>query len=193
MRPVELKPGDVILYRNNGWLGSAISWGQWRGTSKEALEYSHIGVVYDFIRSFEMNPPAARLFSLNEVPWDRVDVWRVSVDGANPFDQAAVVAAFQKACDSRVGEKYNYGYIASLLGMGLLSRVGLGGVSRWLLGKANPAPAMHRDICSTCADEVLTAGISLIKPDFDFFDDLGPDQAAPSDYPRSKYLVRVEG
>lgn len=186
MRPSQLLPGDVLLYRNFGWLGNSISWGQWRGTSREALEYSHIGLVLDDLQSVEMNPPASRKFWLADVPWDRVDVWRIVIEGKAPFEDELMQRRFQDLALARLGERYNFGYIADLLGAGLLARLGLGGVSRWLLAKGNPMPGLHRDICSTWAEELLQATIPI-----DLFPDLGENQAAPADYPRSPYLIRL--
>lgn len=193
MRPAILLPGDVILYKNHGALGSLISWGAWKGKPQEALEYSHIGVVYDGARSFEMNPPAARLFLLDEVPWDRVDVWRFNVNGINPFaDHAPTIEAFQAACRKRVGQRYAYGTIAGFLGLRVLGFM-LPGASRWLLSKGNPMPQGHRDICSTCAEEVIEEGAWVKFPGLDLIPSTGKDQAMPSDFPTSPYFHKVTG
>lgn len=191
MRPDKLYPGDILLYLNHGWLGNLISWGSWTGTSQEALEYSHIGLVLDDLQSCEMNPPASRKLLLSEVPWDRVHVWRLGIDGVEPFMLEAVQAKFQELAVKRLGERYHYGYIATSLGVGLLSRIGLGGVSRWLMNRSNAAPDLHRDVCSTWAEELLSSAIQEWMPTFDLFPDLGENRAKPSDYPRSRYLKRI--
>lgn len=191
MKPSNLIPGDILLYKNHGWLGAVISWGSWTGTPKEALEYSHIGLVLDDLQSVEMNPPNSRKFSLDEVPWDRVDIWRVNIEGVNPFQIEIVRKHFVGYAMSRLGEKYNYGYIATSAGLGLLSRIGLGSVSRWLINRSNPMPGNKMDVCSTWAEEVISEPIRLLKIDFDLFPDLGENRARPSDWPRSPYLVKV--
>ncbi len=191
MRPQDLRPGDILLYRNFGWMGSVLSWFEWNGRSGEALEYSHIGLVLNDQESCEMNPPASRKFPLGDVPWDRVDVYRIETPDMHPFLLDSVRSAFQAEALRRLGEKYNFGYIATLAGVGLLARLGLGGVSNWLMNRANPAPDNHRDICSTWAEELIMAGMQAVDPKFDLFPDLGPNEARPSDWPRSPWVKRV--
>lgn len=193
MRPAHLIPGDVLMYRNHGFIGMLTAWGEWSGRKGEALEYSHIGVVYDSNSSFEMNPPAARIFSLSEVPWDRVDVYRLDVNGVLPFEASLnIVKAFQQACDLKVQSKepYNYGKIAGFLGLRILGFI-IPGVSRWALSKQNVMPGKHLDICSTAAEEVLEAGIWKVKPGFDLLPAVGVDQAMPSDFPSSPNFKKV--
>lgn len=190
-RPTDLKAGDILLYRNFGWLGNLISWGSWNGTPGEALEYSHIGLVYDANSSVEMNPPASRKFLLSEVPWDRVDVFRLDVEGANPFDDPAVIAAFQAACDAHLGEGYDYGFIAQTAGLGVLARIGLGGLSRWIVSRNNPAPSFHHLVCSTWAEMLEEIAVRVKDLLFDLFSDLGDREAKPSDWPRSQYVKRI--
>lgn len=190
-KPENLLPGDVLLYLNHGWLGNLISWGQWNGTPGEALEYSHVGLVLDDLYSVEMNPPASRKFPLSEVPWDRVHVYRLGLGGRELFTVGVVQEAFRREALRRLGERYHYGYIATALGASLLARVGLGGASRWLLNRANPMPGMHRDVCSTWTEEVLTAAVKAHVRQFDLFPNLGDNRARPSDYPMSPFLAKV--
>lgn len=190
-RPSDLKAGDILLYRNFGWLGNLISWGSWNGTPGEALEYSHIGLVYDANSSVEMNPPASRKFPLSEVPWDRVDVFRLDIKGMNPFDLDKVLAAFQAACNAHLGEGYDYGFIAQTAGLGILARLGLGGLSRWIVSKNNAAPNLHLLVCSTWAQMLVTTAVQTLDPGFDLFTDLGDREAKPSDWPRSEYAKRI--
>lgn len=194
MRPVGLKAGDILLYRSNGsWksIGTWITWGQWRGTSQEALEYAHIALVFDETQACEMNPPCSRLMPLDGENWDLIDVYRIDVKGISPFDNATVLNAFHASVRSNLGERYNYGRIAGLLGLGLLARIGLGGVSRWVLSKNNPNSGSHCEICSTWAEDRLTDAIQSLDKDFDLFPDLGKDQASPADYPRSPWIKRI--
>lgn len=192
MRPAQLYPGDILLFRNFGWLGALISWGEWTGKPKEALEYSHIGLVLDDLQACEMNPPASKKYLLSEVPWDRVDVWRLQTeDGWALVNSPKMVAAFQAEATRRLGERYNFGYIATLAGVGLLARIGLGGFSSWLMNRANPAPDNHRDICSTWAEEILTVAVRTVRPDFDLFPNLGDNRARPSDWPTSPFVQQV--
>ncbi len=197
MRPADLQPGDVLLFRNFGVLGSVLSWFEWNGRSGEALEYSHIALVLNDTEACEMNPPASRKYPLAEVPWDRVDVYRVSVDSMGtlyqPFRLNTVRNAFQAEALRRLGERYNFGYIAELAGVGILARIGLGKISSWLMNRANPAPDNHRDICSTWAEEVVEVAVGVIQPGFDLLPDLGVNEARPSDWPRSPWVKRVDG
>lgn len=191
MRPTDLRPGDILLYRDAGWVSKLISWFEWNGESKEATEYAHIGLVASPSTSAEMNPPASRAFDLAQVPWDLVDVWRVGVNGQAMMDDPMVLQKFTETVNRRLGEKYNYGYIATAMGVGLLARIGLNGLSRWILARPNPAPDHHRDVCSTWAEEVLTEAIQVVLKDFDFFPDLGENRARPSDWPRSPFIHKV--
>lgn len=194
-RPDDLMPGDILLYRNFGLLGSLIAWGEWTGTPREALEYSHIGLVLNDTESCEMNPPASRRFPLSEVPWDRVDVFRVIVKDRGqdvaPLVLASVRQAFQDEAVKRLGERYNYGFIAQSLGLSILARIGLGSWARNLVTRANPLPNKQRDVCSTWVEEILTTAIRGYVPDFDMFPNLGDDRARPSDWPLSPFVMRL--
>ncbi len=196
-RPAKLLPGDVILYLNHGTLGKLISWGAWTGKPKEALEYSHIGLVYDENQSFEMNPPSARLFPLDQVPWERVDVFRLNIGGVNPIAETAQgFKDFQVACrkmagqDGKPAETYKYGTLASFLGLRVLGWLSPA-AARWVLSKKNMTPGTHEDICSTAAEKALNAGIWGSFPGLDLIPDTGDDQARPSDFPASPYFVKV--
>ncbi len=184
------------MYRNYGVLGGLISWGAWTGKPKEALEYSHIGLVYDGMQSFEMNPPAARLFPLSEVPWDRVDVLRLNIGGVNPIGSEKGLEAFQLSCRQMAGqqgqpaETYKYGTIAGFLGLRLLGFVAPA-ATRWILSKKNLSPGKHEDICSTAAERALNAGAWTMFPGLDLIPDTGEDQARPEDFPASEYFERV--
>lgn len=192
-RPAELLPGDILLYRNHGWLGGALSWGSWGNQAREALEYSHVGFVLDFERSAEMNPPCSRAFPLSEVPWDRVDVYRVLKEGEAAFNFPAAWDIIKRLTENRLGERYAYGYIAQSLGASLLARIGLSSASRWLVGRSNPLSVQGRDVCSTWAEEILSDAVRALysDPAFDLFPDLGRDRAKPSDFPRSPFIQRI--
>lgn len=194
MRPVGLKAGDILLYRSSGsWksIGTWITFGQWRGTPGEALEYAHIALVFDETQACEMNPPKSRLMPLDGESWDSIDVYRLDVKGICPFDNQRVLDAFHASVRSNLGESYNYGRIAGLLGLGVLARIGLGGVSRWILSKNNPNSASHREICSTWAEDRIEDSIRTLDPEFNLLSDLGKDQASPADFPRSPWIKRV--
>lgn len=192
MRPSILKPGDIILFQNFGWLGSAISWGEWNGSDKEALEYSHIAMVLNDTEVVEMNPPASRRYPLIEVPWNRVDIYRVDADGVNPFDLDTVRSIFQAEAIRRLGEGYDYGLVAQAAGLSLLARIGLGGISRWILSRNNLAPDFHRYDCSIWVEEVESYAIRQVDPKFDFFPNLGNRQARPSDWPLSPFVKKLQ-
>lgn len=187
------KAGDILLYLNFGWMGAAISWFSWTGKPGEALEYSHIALVLNEEEAVEMNPPKSRRFPLSEVPWDRVHIFRVGANGLNPFDNSQVVAVFQAEAIRRLGEIYGYGFIAQAAGLGILARIGLGGLSRWILSRNNPAPSSHTPVCSIWAEQVERFGIrSILDQNFDFFPDLGEAEIKPSDWPLSPYVKRLK-
>lgn len=197
-RPQDLQPGDILLFKNYGWLGELISWGEWNGEPREALEYSHIALVLDDLQAVEMNPPESRKFLLSEVPWERVDVFRVQTSvpppGLTPFILVSTRKAFQEEAVRRLGEHYAFGYIAQAAGVGILARLGLGKVARWLMNRPNPMPAKHGDVCSTWAEEVVSEAIrQTIDPAFDLFPNLGADRARPSDWPTSPFVQPVKG
>lgn len=199
-RPEELLPGDILLYRNFGWLGDAIAWFEWNSTPGEALQYSHIALVLNEGQAVEMNPPVSRVFPLSEVPWDRVDVYRLDVLGiskeapqvsVDPFLMTDIMRCFQFHALARLGESYAFQYIAQSAFLGVLARVGLPGVAHWLAARPNPAPEVHKDVCSTWAEDLVTDAVQMVIPNFDLFPDLGSDRARPSDWPRSPYVKPV--
>ena len=186
-----LKPFDVLLYQNYGYMGTLISWGEWVGRPGEALQYSHVGLVYaDITQSFEMNPPAARVFPMSQVPMNRLDVWRLAIGGVDVFDDADAVAAAKAQADAMVGKPYDYGFIGKALGASVLARVGLSGLaSRWM--QANQ-PTQHSAVCSNTAEVVIGAGVRVHHPDWTIEPQgIGPGEMEPSDWPLVNGLYRV--
>jgi hypothetical protein len=116
--PGGLQPGDILLYRPAPGIGSAISWGEWTGKPGEALEYAHAGIVLRPLNNqgFEQNPPSTHYTVLSEQPWDRIDVWRLTV----PID----VPGLNAWAASHLGIKYPYMKYWRFLGAALLARIG---------------------------------------------------------------------
>jgi hypothetical protein len=172
-RPTEpLKPWDVLLYRNYGWLGDAIGWAE--SAQNGDSRYSHVAMVYpDLAQGFEQNPPCVHLFDLETVPWDRVDAVRLSVGGVDFFnDPQAVQASLEQATKllhfkqnsdgTWSGEPYDYGFIAKALGVGLLEHIGLEGLAGKIMQQAQST--QHEIVCSNTAEVVANAGLHLVHP-----------------------------
>jgi len=190
MRPAELKPFDVLLYRNSGWLGNLIAWGEWNGTRNEALEYSHVAVVYDDKRGFEMNPPAAHFIDLDAQPWERIDVFRVRVEGQDFFDDVVARDASRLQADAMLGMKYDYGFIARACGVSLLSRIGLRGLAEKIMQRNDQN--VHRAVCSSTAQEIVEAGMQIVYPGTNVEPaGIGEGSMRPSDWPRSPYVQKI--
>lgn len=187
MRPADLYPGDLILYKNHGLVGNLIAWGQWNGTPQEALEYSHVGLVLDALQSIETNPPSCRKFWLGDVPWDRVKVYRVRIEGVEPFRDSKVQDEFVRRAVTQLGRPYGYGNVAAALGIGILARLGLGGLARKIASKDGPAGAD----CSILAETLVADTLKRWHPGFDLFPDMGERWARPSDFPRSPFIHPV--
>jgi len=193
MRPAQLKPFDVLLYRNSGWLGNLISWGEWNGTKNEALEYSHIAVVYDPAagKGFEMNPPSAHFIDLDKQPWDRIDVGRIAVDGQDVFDDVVAVDAARAQAHAMLGMRYDYGFIGKSLFVSVLARVGLRGWASQVMARKDSNA--RRAVCSSTAQEICEAGLSVdylgmhLEPE-----GIGEGMMRPSDWPRSPLLTIVK-
>jgi hypothetical protein len=194
MKPEGLQPGDVLLYRTNGetlGIGPLISAGQWNGKPAESLQHVHVALVFDGVHACEMNPPHARLVLLDGEDWSRIDVFRMDVGGANPFSQAPVLRAFQVSVLNHVGpdHPYNFDRIARFGVLGLLSRIGFGRLTRWIL--SGDYPESKYEVCSTWVEDRITDAMRAVDPTFDLFPDLGANQAMPADYPRSPWLKQI--
>lgn len=182
----KIRPGDIILYQNQGWIGNAIAWSEWDG-GRGNYAYSHIGHVFSETHSAEMNPPCSRIFSLDEIKWEHVDIYRFNIGGKNPFDDPATLKAFQDYINpKRLGMKYNYGFIFKSLGIGLLARIGF---QKWAQKWATHTDAdTHTEVCSEfCQDNAEYA-----IPEVDLFPDRKGIGIRPSDWPLCPYLVKVE-
>ena len=188
---MKLKPFDVLLYRNQGTIGKLIAWGEWVGKSGEATEYSHVGLVYATTdQSFEMNPPAARVFPIDQVPFDRVDVWRLAVNGVDVFDDPDSVAASKAMADKMIGEPYDYGFIGKAFGASLLARIGLTSAASWVMKSTQST--QHRAVCSNTAECVIKPGLWVKHPDFRLEpESVGDGDMEPSDWPLVAGLYRI--
>lgn len=180
------KPGDIIMYRNKGFLGAAIAWSQWTGESREALEYSHIGQVFDHDNSAEMNPPCSRIFNMDLIDWPAVDLFRFKIGGMNPYDQAGNLARLQDICRKRVGIQYDYAFIGKALFVGLVARVGLRSYSQHL--SHHIGGNGHREVCSTWVQTNNEHALQITDL-FGKGDD--QDSARPSDWPQQTWLERI--
>ncbi len=189
-RPNDLKPGDILLYKNHGIVGQLIGWFSWDG-GRGNTNYSHIGQVYDDVNSCEMNPPASRIFDMKELDFERIDVYRFNIAGKNPFDDPITLALLRSYAKSRVDMKYDFGFIGEALGAGLLARLGATNLAkRWI---HNTTRDKHREVCSTwCEDNNTKVFKAVFGADFDLFPDFKEEETTkPSDWPSCPFLVKV--
>jgi len=183
-KPDKVKPGDVLLYKNHGIVGTLVGWFSWDG-GRGNNDYSHISQVLTDITGYEQNPKESRMFSLDTVNWDMVDVFRFNIDGVNPYDNPENVAKLKSFDESRVGTPYDFGFIGEALGAGILARIGLQSLAqKWI---HNTTRQQHRSVCSIEIEHTNeeTLGINLF-PEF-----LDTDTTKPSDWAACRYLVRV--
>lgn len=196
MRPANLLDYDVLLYRNQGWLGAGIAWGEWGGEDPGAdMDYSHVALVYDVAKglAFEMNPPSAHTFALDTVPWDRVDVYRLMLKGMPLFQQLTAVGSADSRLKKFLGpppEPYDYGFIGKCLGADLAARVGLVGVATWLMQQNQMV--QHQAVCSNTAEAVIEAGLWQVSPQSVLRPaGIGEDDMRPCDWPASPLVAKV--
>ncbi len=182
----QARPGDIILFKNSGWLGAAIGWSEWDG-GRGNYGYSHIAQVFDEAQVCEMNPPCSRLFKLSEVPWERVDLYRFKIDGVNPYADSLKLQALKTFTVPRLGMKYDYVFIAKSLGVGLLARIGF---AKWARNWQNTADtSKERDVCSQWLQDNNERALSPV----DLFPDSKAVNLRPSDWPLSPYLEKLPG
>jgi hypothetical protein len=189
-RPNDLQPGDILLYKNHGLLGTLIGWFSWDG-GKGNTDYSHIGQVFDAVTSMEMNPPSSRLFDMKELDFDRIDVYRFDIKGVNPYADPTAVTLLQNYVKTRIGMKYDFGFIGECLGAGLLARAGAVTLAqKWI---HNTTRDNHREVCSTwCEDNNTKILKAMYGADFDLFPAFTAQESTkPSDWPSCPYLKRI--
>lgn len=148
---MDLRAGDVLQFKPTSWLGSMISWGQWTGRTREALEYCHTAIVYDAEQGIaaEMNPPKSKLYSMKNIDWSKVDVYRLNNKYVDPGQVRAVV-------DRKLGQTYAYQKIALHLGAGIVARLGLVKLSIWISQRFGED---EMEFCTIWALEVLEQAV----------------------------------
>ena len=180
----DAKPGDILLYKANGAVGSMIRWSQW-DAGRGNYEYCHIAQVFDEGQAVEMNPPKSRKFGLDQVPWNEVDIFRFNINGGNPYSVPQILAAMQAHATKRLGMRYDYLFIVKSLGVGLLARIGF---SKWAQGWARAKDGdKNRDVCSQWLQENNEAALAPL----DIFPETKDVNLRPSEWPLSPYLVKL--
>jgi hypothetical protein len=193
-RPAQLKPFDILLYRNHGLIGALIEFGE--KDEPGLSSYSHVAMVYDpeSGTAIEQNPPAAHLFALAKVPWHRVDVFRLKLKGKDIFDDKKAIRAAQDRALRFLGpppEPYDFGFIGKALGLDLLCRMGFKSAASRISHHYNSTK--HASVCSTTAEVIAEAGLWAIHPKLSLVPVyLGEGEMKPGDFPESPlaYLVR---
>lgn len=148
-----IQPGDILLYRPTAGIGDLLSWGEWTGKDREALEYCHAGIVLTAVQGYEQNPPATHYVDLSKEPWDRIDIWRIRSEyTVDPAKLLAYAAA-------NMNIKYPYLKIGQFFQATLLARIGLVKAARWVNGLwAHDDP--HGYVCSATACACLSYAAS---------------------------------
>ena len=193
-RPSVLKPFDILLYRNHGLIGDLISWGE--KDEPGLSSYSHVAMVYspEAGTAIEQNPPHAHMFALGQVPWHRVDVFRLKLKGKDVFDDRKAVRGAQHRALKFLGppaEPYDFGFIGKCLGLDLLCRLELSGLATRFSHHFNSTK--HQSVCSTTAEAIAEAGLWETHPKISLLPVyLGVGEMKPGDWPESSlaYLVR---
>ena len=180
----EIRTGDILGFKPEGWLGQAINF-------FTGGPYSHIGVVYDKDTEFEMggNPLDAQA---TKVPMskvmeraDMIDVLRVRFadTGQEPYATEDMQKLFKEVCDNRIGQPYDYARIGNMALSGILLKIpGIAWITRQYR-KTDCDPADVADICSALGREVVQTPIrKRLRPDYNLLPGIGENRGRPADF-----------
>lgn len=205
MKPVQLLPGDVLVHH---WhpqalfeklMNAAETWGEWADIPQDDLSANHVEIAYSQDWIFVENPPKARLYPVNEVPWDHVIVFRLDLSPYGirqiPGNDLVFASKLQADINRHIGDPYDWNAIFRFGWIGLLARVWPGLAQRFLRDRTEAIDS-HKQICSfetrDRLENAVNAAYPQVKGKFDLFNG-GLGSPRPADFQISPYLRLVQG